>query len=127
METTMRISIEEFRNTLAAFTGTAAYYLHKLPNGISIKLTDGCQFVREFAAGGAYWLYDLILSYQMDLKTFEFQVWKLTKQENESWLIQCTNGNSKVLAEQMIPYSDFPIDSIEIWLIDGIALLPTEY
>jgi len=127
METAMRISINEFRNTLAEFIGTANYYLHQLPNGMSIKLTDGCQFVREFAGGGAYWLFDLILSHQMNLKTFEFQVWKLKKQENESWLIQCSDGNDKFLAAQEIPYSDFPIDSIEIWLIDGVALLPSEY
>lgn len=125
METTMRISIEEFKDTLTGFIGTEHYYLHRLSNGLKIKLTDGCQFVREFAS--AYWLFDILVSWQMKLQNYPFQVWTLIKQGDGSWFIQCTDGNDQVLGCQEIENSDFPIDQLEVWLIDGVCLLPSEY
>ena len=127
MEAIKTISSIEFRKTLAQFTGTASYFTHLIANGMTMNLTDGCHFIREYAGEGAYWLFDIILSWQMNLGTFEFQVWKLKQQEDESWIIRCSDGNDKLLAEQLIAYSDFPIDSVEIWLIEGVALLPSEY
>lgn len=128
MDTTnIKITKEEFQRTLLGFHGTEEYHRHTLPNGMSLLLTDGLEFVRENAGDGAYWLFDIILSWQYKLNKHPFQVWKLNKQENESWMIQCTDGNNKVLATQDISYSDFPIDSIAIWLTDGVALLPSEY
>jgi len=94
---------------------------------MSLQLTDGCEFVRQASGEGAYWLFDIILSWQYKLHQHGFQVWKLKQMENSSWIIQCTDGNDKVLASQDIQYSDFPIDSIDIWLVDGVALLPSEY
>jgi hypothetical protein len=90
-----------------------------------MNLTDGCHFIRENA--GAYWLFDLILSWQMQLKGYEFQVWKLIKQGDGTWFIHCDDGNGKTLAGQEIPYSDFLLDQLELWLIDGVCLLPSEY
>jgi len=87
--------------------------------------TDGCQFVCEHA--GAYWLFDLILSWQMQLKEHKFQVWKLIKQGDGTWFMHCSDGNGKTLAGQEIAYSDFPLDQFEVWLIDGVCLLPSEY
>jgi hypothetical protein len=128
METTnIRITKEEFQRTLLGFHGTEQYHRHTLPNGMSLLITDGLEFVRENAGEGAYWLFDLILSWQLKLHRHPFQVWKLQQQKNDSWLIKCTDGNDTILATQEIPYSDFPIDSIDIWLTDGVALLPSEY
>jgi len=127
METKINLSKTEFSRVLAEFRGTDIYHLHRLPNGMSIKITDGCSYVREHAGGGAYWLYDLILSYQMKLRNELFQVWKLTRQPDQKWYVECSDGNGGFLVGQEIPYSDFPIDSIELWLIDGVCLLPSEY
>lgn len=33
----------------------------------------------------------------------------------------------KPLISQSIEFSDFPLDSIKIWLIDKVAVLPSEY
>lgn len=112
---------------LSGFHGTENYYLHRLTNGLSMQLTDGCSFIRENASNGAYWLFDLILSWQYKLKMEEFQVWKLKKQENDSWIIKCEDGNGNFLAAQKIPYSDFPLDEFEVWLVGRVCLLPSEY
>ena len=128
METTnVKITKEEFQRILLGFHGTEEYHRHTLPNGMSLLLTDGCEFVRENAGEGAFWLFDIILSWQYKLHQRPFQVWKLKQLENGSWMIQCTDGNETVLASQEIPYSDFPIDSIDIWLTDGVCLLASEY
>jgi len=128
METTnIKITQDKFLKTLQVFHGTSEYHRHTLPNGMFLLLTDGCEFVRENAGEGAYWLFDIILSWQYKLHQHPFQVWKLRQLENVSWMIQCTDGNETVLATQEIPYSDFPIDSIDIWLNDGVCLLDSEY
>jgi hypothetical protein len=128
MDTTnVKITKEEFWRTLQGFHGTEEYHRHTLPNVMSLLLTDGSEFVRENSGEGAYWLFDIILIRQYKLHQQPFQVWKLRKQEDDSWIIQCIDGNDNQLAAQDIPYSDFPIDSIDIWLVDGICLLPSEY
>ncbi len=125
--TDIKLSREELKQALAGFIGTEEYYLHRLPNGMTMKLTDGCQFVREHAGGGAYWLFDLILSWQIKLSKNPFQVWKLIKQGNGPWVIQCADGNDNFLAGHEILNSDFPLDQVTVWLIDGIVCLPSEY
>jgi len=122
---TTKLSKQELQIALAGYTGTQQYYLHRIPTGLTMNLTDGCAFVREHAS--AWWLFDLILSFQIHLKQHHFQVWNLIKQGDGSWFIQCTDGNENFLAAQEIAYSDFPLDKIEVWLIDGVCLLPSEY
>jgi len=74
-------------------------------------------------------LFDAILSYQEHnkVKNQSFQVWKLQKQENSTWLLQCEDGNHEILLVQKIRFSDFPLNSIEIWVVDGVAMFPSEY
>jgi len=127
METAISNPARDFAENLLSFTGTGQYHLHTLPNGMSLLLTDGCHYIRENASDGAYWLFDLILSWQMKLKNQRFQVWKLTVREDQSAVIVCEDGNKNFLASQDIPYTDFPIRKITIWLIDGVAILPSEY
>lgn len=127
MEATIHLSKQEFQQALQGFRGTENYYLHRIPNGMTMKLTDGCQFVRENAGSGAYWLFDLILSWQLKLKNNRFQVWRLIKQSNRTWFIECTDGNGNQLASQELVYSDFPVDQFELWYEDGVVLLPSEH
>lgn len=110
---------------LTQFTGTDHYYPHGLGNTV-IHLTDGTKHVAE--AAGAYWFFDIILSYQgsKTLKNEEFQRWKLEKKESGGWLVTCDDGNRNILITQEVPYSDFPLNSIKVYLIDGICLLPSE-
>ena len=108
---------------LSQFTGSETFYQHKMFH-LSVKLTEGCHFVRSNHS--AYWLFDLICSYQPQLQDEPFQVWQLTKQGEDACTIVCTDGNSNHLISQYIPFTDFPFD-ITIWLVGGICLLPSEY
>ena len=125
METIEKISNQEFREVLQGFIGTEQYHRHRIHNGMFLLLTDGCNYIRE--TGNAHWLFDLILSWQLKLRKHRFQVWKLQMQDDCSWYAECSDGNNNIIVGQEIPYSDFPIDCIEIWVIDGVALLPSEY
>lgn len=100
-----------------------------VPGKSPILLTDGCDFVRENCK--AFWLFDAILSYQLEkrVRDVPFQIWELKQQKNDlSWLLTCKEDSGvKPIVTQRIEFSDFPLDSIKIWVIGGIALLPSEY
>jgi hypothetical protein len=117
------------KRQLKEFRGTEQYHKHLFPGKSPIILTDGCAFVREKCQ--AYWLFDAILSYQLDkrLKNVPFQIWELKQQMMDlSWLLTCQeDSGKKPLLTQRLEFSDFPLDSIRIWVIDGVALLPSEY
>jgi hypothetical protein len=117
-----KLDIEEALN---CFTGTNIYHRHEAVGNAFILLTDGSNYVRETCE--SYWLFDLMLSYQKQLKPYSFQVWHLKRIKENEYLITCEDGNERILVTQKIPFSDFPLDEIKIWLIDGVALLPSEY
>jgi hypothetical protein len=114
---------------LAYFTGTESYYKHWL----GILYTDGVKYLAENAGNGAYWLLDLIASHQTTpavkkyLKTDTFQAWKLKKNDKGGCRITCEDGNDHVITHQDVEYTDFPLDEITLYLIDGVLLLPSEY
>lgn len=114
---------------LKHFNGTEQYHKHLFPGKSPILLTDGCKFVRE--ACRAYWLFDAILSYQGDrrLNCINFQIWELKQLRKDlSWLLTCREDTGKKsVISQSIEFSDFPLEYIRIWLIDNVALLPSEY
>jgi len=127
METEVKLSSKEFEKAVRSFHGTDQYFRHRLANGMFLLLTDGCNYIRENAGGGAYWLFDLILSWQMKLRKQRFQEWILEKQLDGTWFIECQDGNKNYIAGQEIDYSDFPLEKITIWVVDGVAMLPSEY
>lgn len=115
----------QIKQNLSNFTGTTIYHRHESVGSLFIQLTDGCNYLREECK--AYWLFDLILSYQPELMKQSFQVWRLKRVEKKIFIINCEDGNDNEILKQEIPYSDFPLDEIVIWLCQGVALLPSEY
>ena len=93
--------------------------------------TDGCNWIRE--AAEARWLFDEILFNQPrpEVKDLPFQVWVLCKDEDKEdrlWVLRCEDGNDNtVLVQMLMETVDFPIDEIRIWVVDGVAMLPSEY
>ena len=113
------------------FVGTSNYYEHKATENMKLLLTDGCDWVRE--AAEARWLFNEILFNQPrpEIKDLPFQVWVLWKDvddEGECWVLRCEDGNDKaVLVQMLMEDVIFPVDEIRIWLVDGVAMLPSEY
>jgi hypothetical protein len=71
---------------LNQFIGSEVYHEQQLVDGSKLVLTEGCHFVRETYS--AYWLFDLIGSYQYKLLEEPIQFWKLTKFKDEA-VINC--------------------------------------
>ena len=114
---------KEIQENLPYFTGTETYFQYYF----GIKFTDGIKYLADNAE--CYWLINIIVSYQVDPKVKEegFQVYKLKVNADKSALVEITDGNKNILAKQDIEFTDFPLEEIEIWCIDNIVLLPSEY
>lgn len=115
---------------LNQFTGTTQYYLYLF----GLKLTDGVKFMADEA--GAYWLLDIISSYQHDpkIRREPFQIWELklspkdtTTGRHPAVVTMKTDTNQPLLVKQEISHTDFPLASITLYLIDGVILLTSEY
>jgi hypothetical protein len=110
---------------LAQFSnGSNDYHKH-----LGLVCTDGVMYVAKEA--GAYWLLDLVASYQSaKMKAEAFQVYALRLGKNNTARMTITDSNDNILAEQAIEYTDFPQD-IDLWLVYdyecATLMLPSEY
>jgi len=77
---------------------------------------------------GAYWLIDMIFSFQLDghIKAEAFQCWKLITHNNTGTLT-CEDGNGNPVHSHELTYTDFPLDEADLWFVDNVLLLPSEY
>jgi len=107
-------------------TGTETY--HKFSILSKLVLTDGVKYLCEKA--GAYWLMDVIASYQakcnQDEMLREFQIWTLTVKDGAG-VVKCLRDTNDVAFTQDIPYTDFPLYEIKLYCINGVILLTSEY
>lgn len=97
--------------------------------------TDGMTYVAETC--GAYWLLDLLASYQPRLRNEEFQLWRLewtpTRRRPEAWTIEAWSDTVGAdgavrLVTQKIPHSDFPkpLSPFEFYVECRTAMLKEE-
>ncbi len=110
---------QDILNGLAQQTGTEQYWGNQL---LSFRYTDGIKFLWESC--DSYWLLVAISIYE---RTEPFQVWELKVNSNSAVLTMIEDTGEPELVRQDIPYTDFPLDEIKLYLIDGILLLPSEY
>ncbi|MCO6490872.1 MAG: hypothetical protein J5I98_20810 [Phaeodactylibacter sp.] len=117
--------IGKLKAELIQFTGTEYYYFNPLFR--QFRYTDGVKFLAERA--GAYWLLDYIFSNQShkSLRGQGFQVWKIRVKQDDSATITVEDGNNNVLKRFRLEYTDFPLEEFDLWLIDKVLILPSEY
>ena len=111
------------KEELSGFTGTQQYHrLTMLP----LNCTDGVAYVAE--KGKAFWLMDAIASYQTRalVEAYPFQVWKLTVEGTKGVLVM-EDQDGHAVKRQNIPYTDFPLKEITLYLTNNVLLLPSEY
>ncbi|GEM_PF-3449520 len=65
-------------------------------------------------------------SYQNSLKQHGFQVWKLTKNADDTAVITCGDGTDNILVGQKIKFTDFKFDVATIYVENNVILLPSE-
>jgi hypothetical protein len=114
------------KSALAQFTGTEHYY-RLYPK---VVLTDGAKYLAETA--GCYWLMDLYASYlaRLDPDSDSFTCLKLILQGTSAQIV-IENGNTHVLAKQLIEYTDFPLDQFMLYAVWSsefwVVMLTSEY
>jgi hypothetical protein len=104
---------------------------HHYRNTFGLLYTEGVRFLAENAE--CYWLIDVIDSHQPDLRKStelaDFQVWELVvNPDDRTSVVTCRadSGRSPAVT-QRIPWSDFPLPSITLWVEGGVLLLPSEH
>ncbi len=135
----MTNTIKQLSNhDLAQFHGDQLRYRHTLNR--RVIYTPGVQYLAE--AGSAYWLIDAIASYltpgglcdaiRHDERIADLHFWSLTVREDRSALLEAkADSPCKAFITQVIPYTDFPLDSVNVWAgYDGriwTLYLPSEH
>jgi hypothetical protein len=126
------MTADELQHALGRFCGSETLTLHGLDP--RVRMTEGVMFLAQQAK--AYWLIDAIVSHQTTnrARSNGFQVWKFRRLPDGYCDLRMTDGNSDdPIITQVITYSDFPLDHIEIWMIRSgngggfTMLLPSEY
>ena len=114
---------EEIEAELMQFTGTEFYHKHPL----GIMSTDGIDYLCQNCA--CFWLIDAVASWQFDKKVrkIEFKVFRLKVNEDKSAVLIIEDGNYNKIAQQIISYTDFPLEEIDLWFANGICYLPSEH
>lgn len=115
----------ELRATLQSFTGTLGYRRH----WSGMRYTDGVAFLVESAK--AYWLLDVIASWQpkalRDAWLREFQLWELFVRGDNTATVVCSRDSEDVAFRQEIPWTEFPLDYVKLYVEGGVVLLPSEH
>ena len=107
---------------LRHFTGSERCYR----NFTGLRYTDGVHYLAENA--GAYWLIDLVGSYQHKLRKVPFQVWQLTVNNDHTALVTMREDDGEpTKVRQELDYTDFPLRSFEWYCVDRVMLLKSEY
>jgi hypothetical protein len=115
---------EDLLAGLAMFTGTETWFRHWSGR---FTYTEGVKYLAE--AAQAFWLIDLIASWSPHptLRREDFVVWKLTVRTDHTATITADDGDGRALITQDIPFTDFPLDEITLYLTDHVLLLTSEY
>ena len=109
---------QELQSALAGFTGSDTLTRHGLTR--RILMTQGVVFLAEQAQ--AHWLTDLIVSHQADprVRSEPFQVWTLSRRRRDLQRRRYHDRrqlHSSPLPEQEIPWTDFPLPEVTLWLV----------
>jgi hypothetical protein len=118
-----RCKMYEASIDLEQFTGSETCYRHWL----NIHYTEGVKYLADNAK--AHWLIDAIASYQTKkIVGVPFQIWELTINEDKTAVLTMKeDSDCPILVKQHIPYTDYPLPKIKLWLVDRVLMLPSEY
>jgi len=108
----------EFRQ----FTGTQKWYKTAFNE---FYYTDGIYYLAKKYQ--AYWLLDIILSHQGEIRQLPFQIWEIWSQDNQAVVTMREDDGEPMRVRQDINFTDFPDGYMKLYLIDKILLLPSEY
>ena len=127
------MTAEELHQGLAQFCGTEGYHRWSMLFRKHV-LTDGVKWLCDNA--NCYWLADAIASYHgkcmKDPMLQSMQFWTLKVDlAKQSAVLVCERDTGNVAFKQKIPYTDFPLAEIKLYVEPGedvyVILLPEEH
>jgi hypothetical protein len=131
----MMLPRHEIEQALPQFIGTNGYHRVSPFHG-KLVLTDGVKWLADNAA--CHWLVDIVASYQPECRKDPMlqamQFWTLSVADDKGIVI-CERDTGNVAFRQAVPFTDFPLDEIKIWVEPGeteadgpvmVAMLPGE-
>jgi hypothetical protein len=90
--------------------------------------TEGVRFLAEGAR--CYWLIAVIAILQeralQDYWLRQFQLWELLVEDHRGILI-CSRDSEDEAFRRTLPITDFPIDSLTLYVQGGVLMLPSEH
>ena len=106
------------------FIGTEHYYKTLLKG---VVYTDGMKYVADETK--AYWLIDIVMSYQPKHKDKTFQLWKIEvdQEKNTAVVTAREDIGLEPFVRQKIGYTDFPVKEFEFYCCDGVIMVKSEY
>lgn len=119
MTTKGKMTKQEILSGLSHCIGTEKYWSDWMLN---FNYTDGIKYMVESC--NSYWLLTAIASHR---RNEPFQVWDLKVDGSKAVLTMKEDSELPVVVKQKITYTDFPLDEMTVWVVDGIMLLPSEY
>ena len=120
---------DQLTTALLQFTGSTQ--CHRWSRLTRLVMTDGVQYLAKEA--GAYWLLDAIASYQNSpqvkgsRRLQEIQFWTLSVNGSQGILECVEDSGEPPIVRQEIPYTDFPLKEIKLYVCNGVIFLPSEY
>ncbi|KAI9129346.1 DUF6876 family protein [Acaryochloris sp. CCMEE 5410] len=124
------ITASELHAELAHCYGSESHYQHWL----GIRYSEGVKTLTE--KGECPWLLDEIASYQQariikcNPNLQEFQLWMLTVNPDQSAVLNCYEDSPSTCSPvitQEIPFTDFPLLEMKLYVEYGVVLLPSEH
>ncbi len=119
------IDKQKLKAELRHFTGSEQVFYN--PMFPEFKYTEGVKYLAQEA--NCYWLLDYVFS-NLAIKAISeqpFQVWKLKVAENRTATIIVEDGNGNQIKSFQLTFTDFPLEEIDLWFIEGVLILPSEY
>ena len=114
---------------LTQFCGSSEFFQHWTKRLI---YTEGVHYMAEH--GGAYWLIDAVASYQPDTRItsrsdlVDFQLWEVAVAEDKSAVLTMRGDSGQpAVITQEIPFTDFPLEQIKLYVCNGTLMLTSEY
>lgn len=114
---------KEIESDVAHFSGTENYYNYQW-----LKMTDGVKYLSD--ACQSYWLIDIVCSLRCDKRIRNEVFISITLIKNKTGRgakFVADDGNGNILYRQFIAFTDFPLKSIKMYLVDKVLMLTGEY
>ncbi len=117
--------IQQLATSLAQFTGSEQFYRYHF----RCLLTEGARYLAEQAS--CYWLMDVFASHLAAISTDEYFTCLVLNRAYSEGKVVIDDGNGIVLAEQEIPYTDFPLEEMTLFACWSggywVIMLTSEY